>query len=62
MGATHASHGLAREGQPRIVSRRMPAQGAPPRNARISGPLRSYFDLIQQAAGLACQQGREQRQ
>ena len=26
MGATHASHGLAREGQPRAVSRRRPAQ------------------------------------
>src|SRR5581483_9545378 len=30
MGATRASHGLAREGQPRVESRQTPAHRAPP--------------------------------
>jgi len=30
MGATRASHGLTREGQPRVESRQTPAHRAPP--------------------------------
>jgi len=43
MGATHASHGLAREGPPRIVSRQLPAQlylRRPPGRAFLLDALR----------------------
>jgi hypothetical protein len=46
----------AQPDEPRIVSRRMPAQGAPPPRKL---KLRRDFDLVQEPGRLAAQQGRE---